>query len=117
MPRIALLQNQGSADRRLNLDRTIAGIREAASKGAHIVCTQEMFTTLYFCTKQDPAFHDLAEPMPGPLTDELGKVAKECGVVVIAAAYERRAPGLYHNTAAILDADGALLGLTIIPGT
>ena len=109
--RIALLQNPGSPDRRENLDRTIGGIREAARSGAQVVCTQELFTTLYFCTKEDPALHDLAEPMPGPLTDELSAVARECGVVVIAAAYERRAPGLYHNTAAVIDADGTLLGL------
>ncbi len=111
MPRIALLQNRATADPAENLAGTIESLREAAAAGAQIICTQEMCTTLYFCRDQDSAHFDLAEPMPGPATQAFQKAAAEAGVVVVAAAFERRAPGLHHNTAAIIDADGALLGL------
>lgn len=111
MPRIALIQTRADAAPAQNLRRTVGLIRQAADRGARIVCTQELFTTPYFCRTQDPAHFDLAEPMPGPLTDKLGVLASELGVVVVAAAFEKRAPGLYHNTAAVIDADGSLLGL------
>lgn len=111
MPRIALLQTTASQTPADNVSRTIALIRQAAAGGARIVCTQEMFTTLYFCQTQDPTHFDLAEPMPGPTTATLCALAADLGVVIIAAAFEKRAPGLHHNTAAIIDADGTLLGL------
>ena len=111
MPRIALIQTRADAAPAQNLRRTVGLIRQAADRGARIVCTQELFTTPYFCRTQDPGHFDLAEPMPGPLTDKLGVLASELGVVVVAAAFEKRAPGLYHNTAAVIDADGSLLGL------
>lgn len=111
MPRIALVQTTASPTPADNVARTIALIRQAAAGGARIICTQEMFTTLYFCRTQDTAHFDLAEPMPGPTTATLCALAAELGVVIIAAAFEKRAPGLHHNTAAIIDADGTLLGL------
>lgn len=111
MPRIALIQTLASADPADNVARTLELIRRAAAGGAKVICTQEMFTTLYFCRTQDTAHFDLAEPMPGPTTETLRALAAELGVVIIAAAFEKRAPGLHHNTAAIIDADGALLGL------
>jgi N-carbamoylputrescine amidase len=93
-----------------NMGKAIAGIREAASKGANIVCLQELFTSLYFCDVEDYENFKLAEPIPGPSTDTLSTVAKELGVVIIASLFEKRAQGLYHNTTAVLDADGSYLG-------
>jgi len=111
MPRIALLQNHADADPRENLRRTLESARAAAARGAQIICTQEMCTTLYFCRDQDPAHFDLAEPMPGPMTRAFQDLAAELDVVIVAAGFEKRAPGLHHNTAAIIDAGGELLGL------
>jgi N-carbamoylputrescine amidase len=111
MTRIALLQNRARPEPAANLRHTLAGVREAAAAGARIICTQEMFTTEYFCRDQDPARFDLAEPMPGPAVAAVAALAAELGVVVVAAAFEKRAPGLYHNTAAVIDADGTVLGL------
>ena len=85
-------------------------IRQAAEKGAQIVCLQELFLTPYFCTRQDPELFDLAEPVPGPTTQRLQPLAKELGVVIIASLFEKRGPGLYHNTTAVIDADGTYLG-------
>lgn len=99
-----------SADAKQNLDKAIAGIRVAASKGANIVCLQELFTSLYFCDVEDYENFKLAEEIPGKTTDELSVVAKELGVVVIASLFEKRAQGLYHNTTAVIDADGLYLG-------
>ncbi|MBL0741551.1 carbon-nitrogen hydrolase [Chryseolinea lacunae] len=93
-----------------NLSKAIAGIRDAAAKGAQIVCLQELFTSLYFCDVEDYNNFKLAESIPGPSTDALSAVAKELGVVIIASLFEKRAEGLYHNTTAVLDADGAYLG-------
>ena len=92
------------------MDKAIAGIKDAAAKGANIVCLQELFTSLYFCDVEDYENFKLAEPVPGPSTDILSTVAKEAGVVVIASLFEKRAQGLYHNTTAVLDADGSYLG-------
>ncbi|MCC6862985.1 MAG: acyltransferase, partial [Bryobacterales bacterium] len=94
-----------------NLSRAVGRVREAASRGAGIVCLQELFRTQYFCREEDPRLFDLAEPVPGPTTEALGSVARECGIVVMASVFERRAPGVYHNTAAVLGPDGAILGL------
>lgn len=99
-----------SADAKQNLDKAIAGIRAAASQGANIICLQELFTSLYFCDVEDYENFKLAEAIPGKTTDELSVVAKELGVVVIASLFEKRAQGLYHNTTAVIDADGAYLG-------
>jgi N-carbamoylputrescine amidase len=93
-----------------NLKKAIAGIREAAAKGAQIVCLQELFRSLYFCDVEDYANFDLAESIPGPSTESISAVAKELGVVVIASLFEKRTNGLYHNTTAVIDADGSYLG-------
>jgi N-carbamoylputrescine amidase len=92
------------------MQKAIAGIREAARKGANIVCLQELFTSLYFCDVEDHENFKLAEAIPGPSTDTLSAIAKELGVVIIASLFEKRAAGLYHNTTAVLDADGTYLG-------
>ncbi len=102
------LADQGSPA--ANLDRTIAEIRKAASQGAQIVCTQELFLGPYFCQTHDHAFFGRAEAVPGPTTARLQEVAKELGTVVVASLFERRTGGVYHNTAAIIDADGSYLG-------
>ena len=93
-----------------NLAKAITGIREAAAKGAQIVCLQELFTSLYFCDVEDYENFKLAEAIPGPSTESLSAVAKELGVVIIASLFEKRAEGLYHNTTAVIDADGKYLG-------
>ena len=107
---IGLVQMSCTADVQANMQKAIAGIREAAQKGANIVCLQELFTSLYFCDVEDHENFKLAESIPGPSTDILYAVAKELGVVIIASLFEKRAAGLYHNTTAVLDADGAYLG-------
>ena len=93
-----------------NLDKAVAKIREAAKKGAQIVCLQELFRSLYFCDVEDYDNFKLAETIPGPATDKLADVAKELNVVIIASLFEKRANGIYHNTTAVLDADGTYLG-------
>jgi N-carbamoylputrescine amidase len=93
-----------------NFNKAVAGIKDAASKGAQIVCLQELFRSLYFCDVEDYDNFRLAEPVPGPSTDALSKVAKENSVVVIASLFEKRTEGIYHNTTAVLDADGTYLG-------
>ncbi len=110
MPRIALLQSKTFATKGEALDHHEALIRQAAANRAQIVVTQELFLTPYFCTTQDPALFDLADPLPGATTDRLGALAGELGVVIVSSHFEHRGPGLYHNTAAIHDADGCLLG-------
>jgi N-carbamoylputrescine amidase len=107
---IGLVQMSCSADGKANLEKAIAGVKDAASKGAQIVCLQELFTSLYFCDVEDYENFKLAEPIPGPSTDALSAIAKETGVVIIASLFEKRAQGLYHNTTAVLDADGSYLG-------
>jgi N-carbamoylputrescine amidase len=93
-----------------NLARAETMIRQAASQGAQIVCLQELCSTLYFCQIEDPAHFDLTEAMPGPTTDRFGQLAKELGIVIVLPLFEKRATGVYHNTAAVIDADGTLLG-------
>lgn len=107
--RVGLVQMACSAVKDENVKRAIEKIREAASKGAQIVCLQELFTSLYFCDVEDYDNFKLAEPVPGPTTDALQKVAKELGVVIIASLFEKRAQGIYHNTTAVIDADGQYL--------
>jgi N-carbamoylputrescine amidase len=109
--RLGLVQMRCSTDAQENLDKAVARIREAAVRGAQIVCLQELFRTPYFCQSEDHSKFDLAEPIPGPSTEALSRVAKETGVVVVGSLFERRAAGVYHNTAVILDADGSLAGV------
>jgi N-carbamoylputrescine amidase len=109
--RVGLVQMKMSADPAANLERGLAGVREAAGKGAQVVCLPELFRAPYFCQREDAQLFDLAEPVPGPTTEALGAVAREAGVAVVAPLFERRAPGLYHNSAAVIDADGQMLGL------
>ncbi len=99
-----------SADKKQNLIKATEKIKEAAAAGAQIVCLQELFTSLYFCDVEDHDNFSLAEAIPGATTDELGTLAKELGVVIIASLFEKRTEGLYHNTTAVLDADGTYLG-------
>jgi N-carbamoylputrescine amidase len=108
---LGLVQMRCEPEPEANLDRAIARIRQAADSGAQIVCLQELFRSPYFCQRQDPSVFDLAEPIPGPSTERLARVAKETGTVVIASLFERRTAGVYHNTAAVLDADGSLRGI------
>jgi N-carbamoylputrescine amidase len=109
--RVGLVQMKMSADPAANLERGLAGVREAAAKGAQVVCLPELFRAPYFCQREDAQLFDLAEPIPGPSTEALGAAARESGVVVVAPLFERRAPGLYHNSAAVIDADGTVTGL------
>ena len=108
--KVGMVQMSCTADKLANLQKAIEKVKEAAAKGAQIVCLQELFTSLYFCDVEDYDNFKLAEPVPGPSTEALGKIAKELGVVIIASLFEKRTQGLYHNTTAILDADGSYLG-------
>src|SRR4051812_6695750 len=108
--KVGLVQMSCVAEAQPNLDKAIKGIRDAAAKGAQIICTQELFTSLYFCDVEDYENFKLAETIPGPTTDVLSKLAKELGVVIIASLFEKRTSGIYHNTTAVLDADGTYLG-------
>lgn len=110
MPRLALLQSRAYPDKESSLARHEKMIRTAAQAGARIVVTQELFLTPYFCTRQDPACFDLADPLPGPFTARLGVLAAELGVVLVASLFEQRGAGLYHNSAVVIDADGSFLG-------
>lgn len=107
---LGLVQHRCTEVPEENLLRAEAGVREAAARGAQIVCLQELFQSLYFCQSEDHAFFNLAEAIPGPTTMRLSALAKELGVVLIASLFEKRAPGLFHNTVAVLDADGSYLG-------
>ena len=107
---IGLVQMRMDSDPAANLDRAVSHIREAARRGARVVCLPELFRTPYFCQREDAALFDLAEPIPGPTSDALAKIARELGVVVVASLFERRAAGVYHNTAVVLDADGTERG-------
>jgi N-carbamoylputrescine amidase len=107
---IGLVQMRCTDDAEANLAAAERGIREAARKGARIVCLPELFRGLYFCQTEDHAHFERAEPVPGPTTEALGRLARELGVVVVGSVFERRAAGVYHNTAVVLDADGSLAG-------
>jgi N-carbamoylputrescine amidase len=108
---VGLVQMRCVAQRDANLETALRRIEEAAAAGANIVCLQELFLSPYFCQREDTAIFDLAEEIPGPATEQLGRIAKKAGVVIIASLFERRTSGIYHNTAAVLDADGAFLGI------
>jgi N-carbamoylputrescine amidase len=109
--RIGLVQTACSTSLSENLDKAAAKVREAAAGGAQIICLQELFRSQYFCRDESADLFDLAETIPGPSTDVMAKLAKELGVVIVASLFEKRATGLYHNTAAILNADGSLAGV------
>src|SRR6185312_11315655 len=108
--RIALIQARAGEAPAENLEHTLARIEQAAGQGARLVCTQELFASRYFCQREDHANFALAEPIPGPSTAALEAAAKRLGVVIVASLFERRAAGIYHNTAVVMDADGSRLG-------
>jgi len=108
---VGLVQLSCSPDPDENLNKAAARVREAAKNGAQVVCLPELFRTQYFCQREDAALFDLAEPIPGPTTEKMSAVAREHKVVVIASIFEKRARGLYHNTAAIIDTDGSIKGI------
>jgi len=106
--KVGLVQMSMSADPDGNLKKGVVQIQEAAAAGARLVCLPELFRSLYFAQHEDAALFDLAEPVPGPTTEALGRAAQRSGVVVLAPVFERRAPGLYHNSVAVIDADGGV---------
>jgi N-carbamoylputrescine amidase len=107
---IGLIQDHATPDLAANLQRTDRLVRHAASKGAQVVCLKELFQSPYFCKSQQSDRFDLAEPIPGPTTDAMQRLAHELGLVMIVPIFERQAAGIYRNSAAIIDADGSLLG-------
>ena len=109
--KIGFLQQHNTADTLNNIRRLCDGIRDLTRRGAQLVVLQELHNSLYFCQVEDVNNFDLAEPIPGPSTDVYGRLARECGVVLVASLFERRAPGLYHNTAVVFDRDGSIAGM------
>ena len=107
---VALVQQSNSDNAEHNIEKSIAGIRDAASKGAQLVVLQELHRSLYFCQTEDVDVFDLAETIPGPSSNILGELAKELGIVIVASLFEKRAMGLYHNTAVVLEKDGSIAG-------
>ena len=107
---VALVQQSNSDNAEHNIEKSIAGIRDAASKGAQLVVLQELHRSLYFCQTEDVDVFDLAETIPGPSSNTLGELAKELGIVIVASLFEKRATGLYHNTAVVLEKDGSIAG-------
>ena len=108
---LGLVQMSCSPDPARNLEHALEMVRDAARRGARVVCLPELFRTQYFCQREDAALFDLAEPLPGPTSERLAALARELGIVLLASLFEKRARGLYHNTAAVLDADGSLRGI------
>ena len=108
---VGIIQDAASSDAAATVDATIARVREAAARGAQIICLKELFNAPYFCKSQQCERFDIAEPIPGPTTDTMQKIARELGVVLVVPVFERQARGVYRNSAAIIDADGALLGV------
>ena len=109
--KLGVVQMRCTKDSRRNMDAAEKGIRQAARKGARLVCLPELFRSLYFCQSEDHDQFELAEPVPGPTTDELGVLARTLEIAVVGSVFERRAAGIYHNTAVVLDADGRLAGV------
>ncbi len=107
---VGLVQQACSNDYRANIDHSIRGVRDAAGRGARMVMLQELHTSPYFCQTEDTAIFDLAEPVPGPSTEKFSAVARDLGIVLLVSLFERRAPGLYHNTAVVIEADGSIAG-------
>jgi N-carbamoylputrescine amidase len=108
--KVGLIQMSCSASKEENFAKAILKIREAALQGAEIICLQELFTSLYFCDVESYDHFQLAEPVPGPSTNSLAKIAAELNIVIIASLFEKRAQGIYHNTTAVIDTDGSYLG-------
>src|SRR5436190_20797494 len=109
--KLGLIQSAASVDPGANLKKALALVERAARGGAKIICTQELFRSQYFCQVEDHRFFKLAEPIPGPSTDAMTRLAKKHKAVIIASLFEKRTQGLYHNTAAVIDADGSILGI------
>ncbi len=109
--KVALIQQSNGKDISENLDKLQKNIRKCAAAGAQLVVLQELHNSLYFCQTENPDYFDLAETIPGPSTDYFGKLAKELGVVLVLSLFEKRAAGLYHNTAVVLEKDGAIAGI------
>lgn len=108
---VGLVQQAVAANAAETVDAAERGIREAAARGAQIICLQELFNAPYFCKVTDAERFDLAEPIPGPTVERMQRVARELGIVIVVPIFEKRGPGLYHNSAAVIDADGTLLGV------
>lgn len=108
--KIGILQQHNVADRKMNMMRLAEGIVDLAKRGAQLVVLQELHNSLYFCQTEDVDNFDLAETIPGPSTNFFGELAKQCGVVIVTSLFERRAPGLYHNTAVVIEKDGTIAG-------
>lgn len=109
--RVGLVQMSATPDPDKNLQKAVDGLQQAAAKGAQIVCLPELFRTQYFCQREDTSLFDLAEAIPGPTTQRLAEAAKQLGIVVVGSLFEKRAAGVYHNTAVMFDADGSLRGI------
>jgi N-carbamoylputrescine amidase len=109
--KVGLVQMSCGVEPAANLAKAVGRVEEAAARGAQIVCLQELFRSQYFCQKEDTALFELAEPIPGPTTDALGRTAAATGVVVVGSIFEKRAEGVFHNTAVVIDADGSLVGI------
>lgn len=107
---VGLVQHSCSADRARNIEKSSAAIRRCAEQGARLVVLQELHTGLYFCAQEDPACFDLAETIPGPSTEHFAALARELSIVIVTSLFERRAPGVYHNTAVVLESDGSIAG-------
>ncbi|ABQ25646.1 carbon-nitrogen hydrolase [Geotalea uraniireducens] len=107
---VGLVQQSCTADRNATIEKSMAGIRTAAAKGTELVVLQELHCGPYFCQTEDTSCFDRAEPIPGPATEQFGALARELGVVIVTSLFERRAPGLYHNTAVVLEKDGSIAG-------
>lgn len=105
-----LVQQSNSADIEKNIQKLEANIRQCAAQGAELVALQELHNSLYFCQVEDTDVFDLAEPIPGPSTERFGQLAKELGIVLVTSLFEKRAPGLYHNTAVVFEKDGSIAG-------
>ena len=109
--RVGLIQMSTTPDPKQNLQRAIERVQQAAAQGAQVVCLPELFQTQYFCQREDASLFDLAEPIPGPSSEKLSQTAKQLHIVLIASLFEKRAAGVYHNTAAMFGSDGKLIGL------
>ncbi|MDH6341997.1 N-carbamoylputrescine amidase [Parabacteroides sp. PFB2-12] len=108
--KVGIIQQANSGDIRANIDRLQERIRACAAEGAELIVLQELHNGLYFCQVEDPDLFDQAEPIPGPSTESYGALARELGVVIVLSLFERRAPGLYHNTAVVMEKDGTIAG-------
>jgi N-carbamoylputrescine amidase len=108
---VGLIQMRCDPNPEANLEKAVARLQQAAESGAQIACLPELFRSPYFCQREDPSCFNLAEPIPGPSTERLAQVARQTGMAIVASLFERRAAGVYHNTAVVFDADGSLLGL------